>query len=109
MSFNQFLSDRIRTAIGHKKNISEMKMFSGIGFVLKGKMLIGVWKDSMIVRLGTEEGELALRERHVKEFDITVKSMAGWIMVGAEGVGNDDEVDGWVRRAVKFVKMLPGK
>ncbi|CAN5479308.1 hypothetical protein BH11PLA2_BH11PLA2_47660 [soil metagenome] len=109
MPYDQFLTDRIRTVIGRKKNILEMKMFGGVGFLLKGNLLVGVWKDSMIVRLDTEEDELALRERHVRAFDITGKPMAGWIMVAAEGVANDDEVDGWVQRAVKFVSKLPAK
>ncbi len=109
MPFDQFLADRIRTAIGRKKNITERKMFGGVGFLLKGNMLVGVWIDSMIVRLGSEDGEIALRERHVKAFDITGKPMKGWIMVAAEGVGSDDEVQGWVQRAVKFVGKLPGK
>lgn len=109
MPYSQELAARIRTAIGRKKGIEEKKMFGGVGFLLNGNMLIGVWKDSMIVRLGAEEGDDALRERHVRFFDITGKPMKGWIMVAAEGVESDDEVKGWVQRAVKFVGKLEAK
>jgi hypothetical protein len=37
-------------------------MFSGVGFLLNGNMLVGVWKDSLIVRLGPEKGDAALKE-----------------------------------------------
>ncbi len=52
-------------------------MFGGVGFLLNGNMLVGVWKDSLIVRLGPEEGDEALLEPHVKEFDITGRADEG--------------------------------
>ena len=107
MPYSQELAARIRTAIGRKKGIEEKKMFGGVGFLLNGNMLVGVWKDSMIVRLGSEEGENALRERHVRVFDITGKAMTGWVMVAAEAVSTEDEVKDWVKRAVKFREITP--
>jgi TfoX/Sxy family transcriptional regulator of competence genes len=37
-------------------------MFGGIGILLNGNLLLGVWKDSLIVRLGSEDGDEALLE-----------------------------------------------
>jgi hypothetical protein len=34
-------------------------------------MFVSDWKDSLIARLGPDEGDLALLEPHVKEFDVT--------------------------------------
>lgn len=82
-------------------------MFGGIVFMLNGNMLVGVWKDSLIVRLGDEQAEAALREPHVKPFDITGKSMKRWAMVTLEGVQGDDQLQGWIQRAVRFVGKLP--
>ena len=84
-------------------------MFGGLGFLLNGNMLVGVWKNSMIVRLGPDEGETALLEPHVGEFNITGKAMSGWVMVAAEGVADDGAVKEWVQRATKFVEKLPKK
>lgn len=84
-------------------------MFGGIGFLLNGNMLVGVWKDSLIVRLGPERGEEALLESHVREFDITGKPMKGWVMVEPEGVEDDDQLKEWIDRATRFVKTLPAK
>jgi hypothetical protein len=70
---------------------------------------VGVWKDSLIVRLGPDEGEEALKEPHVSEFDITGRAMKGWVLVGPEGVEGDEQLKGWIQRAVKFVGKLPGK
>jgi TfoX/Sxy family transcriptional regulator of competence genes len=109
MAFSEALAERIRQALVRRKNVEEKKMFGGVGFLLNGNMLVGVWKDSLIVRLGPDEGDLALLEPHVKEFDITGRPMKGWVLVESGGVEGDDELAGWIQRAVKFVGKLPKK
>ena len=85
-------------------------MFSGIGFLLNGNLLVGVRKDSLLVRLGPEQSEEALTEAHVSEFTIAGRgTMKGWVVVGLEGVQGDDQLSGWVQRAAKFVGKLPAK
>ena len=109
MAFSETLAERIRERMARRKDIEEKKMFGGVGFLLKGNMLVGVWKDSLIVRLGPEEGVLALKEPHVKAFDITGRPMKGWVLVEPAGIEDDEHLSGWIQRAVKFVKKLPGK
>lgn len=109
MAFDESLAERIRLALPRKKSLEEKKMFGGIGFLLNGNMLVGVWKDSLIVRLGPDQGEEVLLEPHVKEFDITGQAMKGWVLVAPEGVENDEQLKDWIQRAVKFVRTLPAK
>ncbi len=109
MAYDETLAARIRDALARKKNIEEKKMFGGIGFLLNGNMLVGVWKDSLIVRLGPDEGEEALLEQHVREFDITGRAMKGWVLVEPEGVEDDEQLSAWIQRAMKFVRTLPAK
>jgi TfoX/Sxy family transcriptional regulator of competence genes len=109
MAFSESLAARIRHRLARRKHVEEKKMFGGIGFLLNGNLLVGVWKDSLIARLGPEGGDEALKEAHVSEFDITGRSMKGWVLVAPEGVEGDEQLSGWVQRAVKFVGKLPGK
>ena len=109
MAFSEELAERIRQGLARRKGIEEKRMFGGIGFLLKGNMLVGVWKESLIVRLGPEEGGEALKEPHVKEFDITGRPMKGWVLVAPEGVDAGEQLKGWIERAVKFVGKLPAK
>jgi TfoX/Sxy family transcriptional regulator of competence genes len=109
MAFSESLAARIRDALAQKKNIEEKKMFGGVGFLLNGNMLVGVWKDSIIVRLGHDRYDDALVEPHVREFDITGKPMKGWIMVEPAGVKDDDQLKDWIGRATTFAKTLPKK
>jgi TfoX/Sxy family transcriptional regulator of competence genes len=109
VAFSESLASRIRDALARKKGVEEKTMFGGVGFLLNGNILVGAWKDSLIVRLGPDEGEEALLEPHVKEFDITGRSMKGWVLVAPEGIQDDDQLSAWTKRAVKFVGTLPGK
>ena len=82
----------------------------GVGFLLHGNVLVGVWKDSPLVRLSPEQGEEALSEPHVSEFKITGRgTMKGWVVVSLEGVDADDQLKDWIQRAVRFVGTLPAK
>ena len=109
MAFSEALAKRIRQGLARRKGSEEKKMFGGIGFLLNGNLLVGVWKDSLIVRLGPEKGDEALKEPHVSEFNITGRSMKGWVLVAPEGVEDEGQVKNWIQRAVKFVGKLPGK
>jgi hypothetical protein len=72
--------------------------------------VVGVRKDSLLVRLGPGQGGEALTEAHVSEFEITGPgTVKGWVVVGLEGVQSDDQLKGWVQRTVKFVGKLPDK
>ena len=109
MAFDVSLAARIRDTLARKKNIVEKKMFGCVCFLLNGNALAGVWKDRLIARLGPDEGEAALREPHVRAFDITGRPMRNWVAVEPEGVADDGQLKAWVERAVKFVRKLPKK
>jgi len=109
MAYSQLLAGRVRDVVGGDRRIGEKKMFGGVCFLLNGNMLVGVWKDWLIVRLGPAAGAEALREPYVKEFDVTGKPMRGWVMVEPEGLERDDQLQGWIDRAMQFVKTLPAK
>ena len=109
MAFDEDLAARIRKAVGRKKGVEEKKMFGGLGILLNGNLLVGVWKDSMIVRLDPEQADDALLEPHVSRFDVTGRPMKGWIMVAPDGVADEAAVKQWVQRAAQFVGKLPAK
>jgi len=109
MAYSESLAERIRQRLSRRKNVESKKMFGGIGFLLNGNMCVGVWKDSLVVRVGPDQYDDALQERFVSEFDVTGRAMTGWVLVAPEGVEHDDQLQDWIQRAVKFVKKLPAK
>jgi TfoX/Sxy family transcriptional regulator of competence genes len=109
MAYSESLALRIRQLLAGRRGIVEKKMFGGVGFLLNGNMCVGVWKQSLIVRLSAEAGEAALQEADVVAFDITGRPMKGWIMVEPDGVETEEQLRSWMGRGVEFVERLPRK
>lgn len=58
-------------------------MFGGVGFLLNGNLLVGVWKDSLLVRLGPDEsdetqGAACQGVRHHEQADEGLGASASW-------------------------------
>ena len=109
MAFDESLAARVRDALARTRGVAERKMFGGLCFLLHGNLLVGVWKDGLIARLGPDEAAAALREPHVRPFDVTGRPMRNWVLVEAEGVDDDASLRAWVDRATAFVQTLPRK
>lgn len=109
MAYSESLALRIRQIVVRRQGITEKKMFGGVCFLLNGKMCVGVWKNSLIARLGTEQEAEALLDPQVKKMDLTGKPMKGWVLVEPDGVENDEQLSGWIEQAIKFVRTLPQK
>jgi TfoX/Sxy family transcriptional regulator of competence genes len=109
MAYSESLATRIRQTLNGRRGFTEKKMFGGAAFLLHGNMCVGVWQTSLIVRLGLEQAAMALKEPNVAEFDVTGRPMRGWVMVEAEGLETDEQLRGWIERAIEFVETLPRK
>jgi Regulator of competence-specific genes len=109
MAYSQSLADRIRHVLGQQRGLVERKMFGGVGFLLHGNICVGVWKTSLIVRLGPEQYDEALGQPHVGEFDITGRPMRGWVLVESDGLEDDRQLRDWIDRSLEFVARLPAK
>src|SRR5579859_3048422 len=109
MAYDESLANRIRQLFARKKGVVEKKMFGGVGFLLDGNMCVGVWKDSLIARIGPERYEKALQQAFVGEFNITGRAMKGWVLVAPEGIADDDQLQEWIERAVKFLRNGVGR
>jgi TfoX/Sxy family transcriptional regulator of competence genes len=109
MPYSESLASRVRFALERRPGVQEKRMFGGVGFLFNGNMLVAIWQQSLIARLGIEAAQKALTQPFVKDFDLTGKPMKGWVMVGPEGVDLDSELAEWIERAWQFVATLPAK
>lgn len=109
MAYDEALADRVRDAIGVRSAVTEKKMFGGIAWMVAGNMACGVLGDGLIVRLDPDEAARALAEPHVGPFDATGRPMRGFVVVGAEGVADDEELGRWVDCGADHAASLPPK
>ncbi|MBA4392089.1 MAG: RNA methyltransferase [Desulfobacca sp.] len=108
MAYNEDLGARINSVAADWPNWSRKKMFGGICHLLNGNMFSGVYKDYLILRLGPKAAEAALGKSHVRPFDITGRSMSGWVMIEEPGF-KGDKLTRWLNEARAFAQGLPPK
>ena len=109
MAYDKQLEKRLQELIAKCNDFYPQKMFGGLGFLMRGNMCFGIWKDSLILRLGEFQAEKALKNKSVRAFDITGRPMKGWVMVNPAGMKSKVTLRKWVEQAIDFVSQLPRK
>ena len=109
MAYDEKLDRRIKEMVSGWEKTNEKKMFGGICHLLNGNMFCGVHKEFLILRLGPDRAEDALKLPHVRPFDITGRPMKGWVMVAEDGFKSDKDLKNWLDQARRFVETLPMK
>jgi TfoX/Sxy family transcriptional regulator of competence genes len=109
MVYDDGLVQRVRELMTDLTDFSEKKMFGGICFLIQGNMACGIIKYDVIVRIGPENYEDALKKPGVRLFDFTGRPMKGWVVVSAESHESDDQLVHWIKLAVLFTLSLPPK
>jgi len=108
MAYNLKLAERIRSQLNGVPFV-EKKMFGGVGFLLDGNLACGVNKDNLVVRVDPEKQNTLLKKPHTEPFDLTGRSMRGWLLVEAEGCKTDKQLSTWVKEGLEFASTLPPK
>ena len=109
MAYDEDLATRVRSILEGRPDLVEMKMFGGVGFLLRGNMACGVHGPNLIVRVGPDNYERALAIPVTQEFDITGRPMKGWVSVIPQGIALDEDLRVWVQQGVQFALTLPAK
>ncbi len=108
MAYDEALADRVRDILEGDQGVSERKMFGGLAFMVDGHMACGIAGDDLMLRLGAEGAESALREPHVRPMDFTGRPMTGMVFVEKAGL-NGASLRRWVTAATTFARTLPPK
>jgi len=109
MSYDEGLAERVREALCARTDVSEMRMFGGIAFLVRGHMCVGIVKENLMVRVGPEAYPRLVREPHAHEMDFTGRPMKGFLYVSPAGVESDADLELWVARGISFATSLPAK
>ena len=109
MAFDDVLGWRVRAALSDRDDVTEMRTFGVLTFMVAGKMCVGVIGDALMVRVGPEAYADALSQPHVRPMDFTGRPLTGFVYVSPDGVATEEMLRAWVDRAVAHVTRLPAK
>ena len=70
-------------------------------------MFAGILNSDLVVRVGPDANDKALREPHTRPMDFTGRPMKGYIYVGPDGVKNTAQLRRWLSKGLDFVARLP--
>lgn len=100
MAFDEDLAARIRQALGPRTDVTERKMFGGLAFLLNGKMLCGIVRSDLMVKVGAEQHRAALEEPYARPMDFTGRPMKGFVFVSEEGFATSAALQTWLARGL---------
>lgn len=107
MAFDEQLAARIRAALKGRRALVEKKMFGGLAYMTNGKMFAGVLKNDLVVRVGPEVNDAALKQPHTRPMDFTGKPMKGYIYVSPGGTKTATQLRTWLTKGLDFAASLP--
>ncbi len=108
MAFDERLADRVRAVLG-ERDVTERRMFGGLAFLLRGHMCVGIIGHDLMVRVGPDQFDSALAEKHSRPMDFTGRPAKGMVYVAPAGLRTERALRHWVDRARQFVETLPKK
>ncbi len=109
MGYDLGLAARCQDILPENPAISQKKMFGGLACLLNGNMAFGIHKDHLMVRVGLDAYDASMELPETLPFDLTGRSMKGWILVSPAGLEEDDQLKGWVASGLRFAESLPAK
>jgi TfoX/Sxy family transcriptional regulator of competence genes len=109
MAYNIERTEQVRHRLAHIPDVEERKMFGSVGFIVNGKLCIGVGDHTdhiMMVRIGPNKYEDALKREGAHPAIMRGREMKGYIFLTKEALEFEKDLDYWVQLALDFNKQL---
>jgi TfoX/Sxy family transcriptional regulator of competence genes len=109
VSFDPDAAARVRRFLSGRDDVVEKKMVGGLSFLVNGNMCCGISGTKLMVRVGADRREQALREPHVQPMLFGNRVLSGFVCIEPAGYAADEALASWVQRALDFTAGLPAK
>jgi TfoX/Sxy family transcriptional regulator of competence genes len=108
MAYDEDLANRIRVLMADEDDVTEMKMFGGLAFLIGGNMSVAAsGQGGLLLRVEPEQTAQLSERAHAAPFVMRGRAMDGWLRVDAEGVKTGPQLQEWVARGVGYARSLP--
>ena len=106
MAFSEKLANRVRELIAATEtNVAELRMFSGLCFLVNDKMCIGVQQDKIMVRLNPDVYETVMEHEGCTAMDFTGRVMKGYVFVNEAVLTTNKKLSYWLSLALEYNKI----
>jgi hypothetical protein len=98
----------VRAAFRDVASVREIKMFGGTAFLVRGHMTVAVSPRGLLVRVGPNEHDDALKRPGTRAMEMRGRVMTGYVYI--DPAPNDARmVQSWVQSALRHNGTLPPK
>ncbi len=109
MAHDEDLANRIRELLAGEPDVTEMRMFGGLAFLVGGNMSVAAsGQGGLMVRVDPEDTDALLAKPHARPFEMRGREMRGWLRVDPKGL-RSKQLAPWVTRGVAYARSLPAK
>ena len=109
MAYDERLVERIRQILGGSPDVVEKRMVGGRSFMVGGHLCCGVAGSDLMVRVGPDAYESALREPHTRPMEFAGRPLVGYVLVAPEGHRDARALESRLQQGIDFVATLPAK
>ncbi|MBO0827843.1 MAG: TfoX/Sxy family protein [Streptosporangiales bacterium] len=110
MAYDEDLADRIRELVGAEPNLTEMRMFGGLAFLVGGNMAVAAdGKGGVMVRVDPADSDELVESGDAEPFVMRGRPMRGWLHVATEHLRTRKQLARWVDLGVGYARSLPPK
>src|SRR6266496_4133256 len=89
LSFDPESAARVRRLLSGRDDVVERKMVGGLSFLVNGNMCCGVTGTALMIRVGADGREQALREPHARAMLLGGRVLSGFFCMVRRAHGAD--------------------
>lgn len=96
------LANRIAEKLINLPDVEEKIMFSGLVFMVNGKMCIGIMKDKITLRINPESINSLSDKDGWEQMTMGGKQINSYILISEDVINQGKELDYWINLALDF-------
>lgn len=110
MAYDEELAARVRALLAGETELTERKMFGGLGFSIGGNIAVAAdGEGDLVVRAEPDAATTWVDGEVVRPMEMRGRSIKGWLLVGPAATRGDEDLAEWVARGVARARSLPAK
>ena len=110
VAYDEELAERMRELLDDEREVTEQKMFGGLGFLISGNMAVAAsGQGGVLVRVDPEQSDKLLATTNARPMEMRGRQMNGWLLVDTEDVRTKRQLAKWVKLGTTYARSLPTK
>jgi TfoX/Sxy family transcriptional regulator of competence genes len=110
VAYDEELAEHIRLQLAGRADVTEKRMFGGIGVMVGGHLAIAASSQGgALVRVDPDASDRLVARTKAELAVMRGRPMAGWLRVASADLHTSRQLRTWLDRSLAYVESLPDK